>query len=58
MLVLRLLALVLFRAWVLRRGSRTSGLRRVESDTVFKASVSWDFYRGGLRSATDFKRVA
>lgn len=36
----------------------TSGLRRVESDVVFKASVSWDSYRGGLRSATDFKRVA
>ncbi len=36
----------------------TSGLRRVESDVVFKASLPWDSYRGNLRSATDFKRVA
>jgi hypothetical protein len=36
----------------------TSGLRRVESDVVFKASLPWDSYRGNLRAATDFKRVA
>lgn len=36
----------------------TNGLRRVESDVVFKASLPWDSYRGSLRAATDFKRVA
>jgi hypothetical protein len=36
----------------------TSGLRRVESDVVFKASLPWDSYRGSLRSVPDFKRVA
>lgn len=36
----------------------SSGSRRVESDVVFKASLPWDSYRGNLRSAPDFKRVA
>lgn len=36
----------------------TSGLRRVESDVVFKSSLPWDSYRGALRASADFKRVA
>lgn len=32
--------------------------RMVETDVVFNANLAWDSYRGTLRSATDFRRVA
>jgi hypothetical protein len=38
--------------------SYRSGTRIVESDVVFNSAVSYDSYRGGLRRAIDFRRVA
>lgn len=32
--------------------------RKVESDVIFNTAWSWDSYRGNLRTAIDFKRVA
>ena len=32
--------------------------RMVETDVVFNANLAWDSYRGALRSATEFRRVA
>jgi hypothetical protein len=35
-----------------------SGARRTQSDILFNSGRSWDSYRGSLRSAMDFRRVA
>ena len=32
--------------------------RRTQSDIIFNTAKTWDSYRGGTRSATDFRRVA
>lgn len=37
---------------------RSYGATFVEADTVFNSSVSWNSYRGNLRSSTDLQRVA
>lgn len=36
------------------RGSRST----IEADVVFNSNLTWDSYRGGLRRAMDFRRVA
>lgn len=35
-----------------------SGTRRTQSDILFNSGRTWDSYRGNLRSAMDFRRVA
>jgi len=36
----------------------SNSTRRIESDVIFNSGRSWDSYRGNLRAALDFKRVA
>lgn len=42
--------------WSRTNSNRTT--ETTETDTIFNNNISWDSYRGPLKNATDFKRVA